>query len=132
MDWNEIFTVFVLSHVVGDFLLQTDWQARNKRTGLFNGGPENRRALLTHCTSYTLCFVPGLIWVADHHSTGIAIVCAVLIWVTHVIQDDGLALYKYVVTIKKTDAPFGSPLWIFIDQSFHMLILFGVALVAVA
>ena len=49
--------------MVGDYLLQTDWQARNKRGGL-GGDPVARRALLTHVTTYTLAFVPALIWIA--------------------------------------------------------------------
>jgi hypothetical protein len=27
MPWVEIFAVFVVSHLVGDYLIQTDWQA---------------------------------------------------------------------------------------------------------
>jgi hypothetical protein len=28
--WSALFGTFVLSHLVGDFLLQTNWQAMNK------------------------------------------------------------------------------------------------------
>ena len=50
--------------MVGDYLLQTDWQARNKRCGL--GGDRVARARCSrHVTTYTLAFVPALIWIAQ-------------------------------------------------------------------
>ena len=63
MPWVEVFAVFVVSHLAGDYLLQTDWQAENKRGGL-GGDPVARRALLSHVTTYTLAFVPAFIWLA--------------------------------------------------------------------
>ena len=30
MVWSEVFIVFVLCHLVGDYVVQTDWQARWK------------------------------------------------------------------------------------------------------
>ena len=32
MAWVEVFAVFLVSHLTGDYLLQTDWQARHKRS----------------------------------------------------------------------------------------------------
>ena len=61
MSWVEIFAVFVVSHALGDYLLQTDWQATHKRGGL--GRDRNARiALLSHVSVYTLGFVPAGIW----------------------------------------------------------------------
>ena len=37
MEWFEVFAVFLVSHLVGDYLLQTDWQAVHKHRGL---GPD--------------------------------------------------------------------------------------------
>src|SRR5215207_1947283 len=34
LTWFEVFAVFAVSHLVGDFALQTEWQARHKRGGL--------------------------------------------------------------------------------------------------
>ena len=59
MAWVEIFAVFVVSHALGDYLLQTDWQATNKRGGLGGGGATASRALFAHVTSYTLAYVPA-------------------------------------------------------------------------
>ena len=44
MPWVEVFAVFTVCHLTGDYLLQTDWQARNKRGGL-GSNPVARRAL---------------------------------------------------------------------------------------
>jgi hypothetical protein len=48
------------------------------------------------------------------------------------VQDDGRLLRSYVRRVKKTDAQFGTPLMIAIDQSFHVVWLFAAALLAAA
>ena len=62
MSWVEVFVVLVVCHLAGDFLLQTDWQASNKYGGL-GGDPVRRRALFTHIVTYTLAFLPALVWI---------------------------------------------------------------------
>ena len=88
MSWVSVFAGFLVAHMVGDYLLQTDWQARHKRCGL-GGDRVARRALLTHVTTYTLAFVPALIWIADELDPAWAIVSAVLIFLPHLVIDDG-------------------------------------------
>ena len=46
VSWVSVLAGFLVAHMVGDYLLQTDWQARNKRGGL-GGDRVARRALLT-------------------------------------------------------------------------------------
>lgn len=127
MNWVEIFAVLTMAHLVGDFLLQTEWQALNKHGGL-GRDREKRRALLSHIASYAVPFVPAFIWIGDHHGAGMALACAAIVLGTHLVQDDGRLLVWYVRTVKKTTAPFGSPLWMSIDQSLHVAVLFGAAL----
>jgi hypothetical protein len=128
--WVEIFAVFVVSHLVGDFLFQTDWQASHKWGGL---GPdrESRRALLAHTATYTLAFVPALIWLATDIGAW-AIGIAALIGAPHMIQDDGRLLDAYARRAKKVppDAPAG--LRLAMDQTCHLVALFFVALLAAA
>jgi hypothetical protein len=126
--WTEIFEVFVVSHLVGDFLLQTQWQAVNKFGGLARGG--NHRALFMHVLTYMLAFVPALIWLAGSLGAGVIWVAA-LIAVPHLIQDDGRLLQWWIRTVKHSDdiEP-GGWLWTAIDQSFHVLALFLLALLA--
>ncbi len=93
MTWVEVFIAFVVSHLVGDYLLQTDWQARHKRGGLARGARDARRALFTHVGIYTLCFVPALI-VSD---LGVELLWVLpAIFLPHLIQDDGRLLHAYM------------------------------------
>ena len=64
VSWVSVFAGFLVAHMVGDYLLQTDWQARHKRGGL-GGDRVARRALVTHVTTYTLAFLPALIWIGS-------------------------------------------------------------------
>ena len=70
MSWVSVFAGFLVAHMVGDYLFQTDWQARHKRGGL-GGDPVARRALLTHVTTYTLAFLPAFIWIGSELDVGL-------------------------------------------------------------
>ena len=128
MPWDEIFVVFVVSHLVGDYILQTDWQAANKHGGLA-GSSTQRRALLSHIATYTLAYVPGLIWLSDSVHWWVFGIAA-LIAVPHLIQDDGTLLAAYARTVKKADIKANPSLGAALDQSFHILALFLTALLA--
>lgn len=118
--------MFVVCHLAGDYLLQTDWQARHKHAGL-GRDPVARRALVSHIATYTLAFTPALIWLAGDLGAGIAWVVA-LIAVPHLIQDDGRLLAMYMSKVKGLE-PVSSPsVAAAVDQSFHLLTLFGIAL----
>jgi uncharacterized protein DUF3307 len=127
--WIEIFGVFVVSHLAGDFLLQTEWQAARKRGGL-GRDPVARRALLAHITTYTLAFVPALIWVSDDIGPW-AIAIGALIAVPHLIVDDGRLLEEYMRRVKGVEPEPGYVLMA-VDQSIHIVMLFGAALLAAA
>jgi hypothetical protein len=124
--WVEVFAVLVVSHAAGDFLLQTEWQATHKGGGL-NGDRERRRALLLHVLSYTLAFVPALIWLASDNGALALIALVAGIAVPHAIIDDGRALAAYVRAVKHIE-PEPGPLMMAIDQATHLVILFGLAL----
>jgi hypothetical protein len=129
--WVEAFTVFLVCHCTGDFLLQTEFQATKKAGGL-GADPVARRALLSHVFTYTLIFVPAFVWLASDHSIGRTLAAAAVIALTHVVQDDQRLLGTYARRVKKTQAEAGSPLWIGIDQSAHVVWLFAAALVVAA
>jgi Protein of unknown function (DUF3307) len=128
VSWVEIFAAFVVSHLVGDYLLQTDWQARNKRYGLA-GDPVKRRALISHVFVYTLTFVPALIWLSDDLGAGVVWVAG-LIFVPHLIQDDGRLLSLWLYKVKGCTEATAAEIYTPVDQSFHVLTLFGIALAA--
>jgi len=126
VSWVEAFAVLLVSHLVGDFLLQTDWQARHKFGGL---GPnrESRRALVSHTIVYTAAFVPALIWLATDIGAW-AIGVAFLIAVPHMVQDDGRLLETYVRRVKGLGGQAPSGLRLAVDQSMHAVALFLLAL----
>jgi Protein of unknown function (DUF3307) len=128
MPWVEVFAAFVVSHLVGDYLLQTDWQALHKRGGL-GPDPVSRRALLSHIAGYTLAFVPALIWLADDIGAW-AIGVAALIAVPHMIQDDGRLLAIYMLRVKHADPKANPSVAAAADQSLHFVALFVTALLA--
>lgn len=127
MPWVQIFAVFVVSHAVGDYLLQTDWQAVNKHGGL-TGTRTQFLALTSHVTTYTLAFVPSFIWLwSSLH--GWVFLLAAGIFIPHYIQDDGRLLADYAKTVKKADITANVSLGLALDQSFHLVALFVTALI---
>jgi hypothetical protein len=128
VDWVEVFAVLVVSHLAGDFLIQTNWQATHKRAGL-GPDPERRRALLSHTISYTLCFAPALAWLAGDLGAGGTVALAAGIFLPHLVQDDGRLLSSYVRAVKHTE-PEPGMLMLMVDQSVHILVLFGLAVAA--
>jgi hypothetical protein len=126
VSWVSVFTAFLVAHMVGDYLFQTDWQARHKRGGL-SGDRVALRALVSHVTTYTLAFVPALIWIADQLDAGWALLSAALIFIPHLVLDDGRFVRAYLTNVKRAEG-FDLGLAASVDQSFHVLSLFLVAL----
>jgi hypothetical protein len=131
MRWVDVFAVLVLSHLVGDYYVQTDWQARNKHCGLSESGTP-RRALFSHVTTYTMSFVPALIWLADDVSAGRLVAAVALIFVPHLIQDDGRLLQTYMIRVKGFEPMSNPQVAAAVDQTGHLLMLFGIALLMTA
>ena len=130
MRWEEVFAVLIVCHLAGDFLLQTDWQALHKRRGLA-GDRNARRALFAHVFVYTLCFVPAVIWIASETSA-LAYALLPVIFIPHLIQDDGRVLLAWHRIVKRSDTQPGDMLYMAIDQAFHVVVLFGTSLLAAA
>jgi hypothetical protein len=128
MPWVELFAVFIVSHLVGDFLLQTDLQAMHKRGGL-SGDGKSPRGLLSHTVTYTLAFVPALIWIGGEVGVLAALGTALAIAVPHMVQDDGRLLDAYMRRVKGVEPQVGSVLLLAVDQSFHLFALFLLALI---
>jgi hypothetical protein len=129
MTWSAVLLALLVSHAVGDFLLQTDWQATAKTRGF--GDPLGRRALTHHVGTYTLACAPVLVWIAAHSSPGRAIAVGVGIAVPHLIVDDGRLVRHWVRVVKRCPRP-TSELLLLVDQAMHVTCLCGVALLAVA
>jgi hypothetical protein len=130
VSWVEIFAVFVVSHALGDYLLQTDWQATHKRGGL-GRDRISRIALLSHVATYTLAFVPAGIWLAADGdlAAGALALLAVGIYVPHMLQDDGRLLTAYITRVKGCGANTERQVFTAVDQSFHLIMLFATAVI---
>lgn len=128
MPWVEVFSVFVVCHLTGDYLLQTDWQAANKIGGL-GPDPLARRALLAHIAMYSVAFVPAFVWLADDLGASVLLVVAAVA-LPHLVQDDGRLLDLYLRRVKRCDPQALPGVRAAVDQAFHLLFLFVLAVVA--
>jgi hypothetical protein len=126
MSWPALFGVFLLSHLVGDFMLQTDWQAREKAHGL-RGGAAHRRALAVHGLMYMLAFVPAFVWVADDSGVLAAVGVAALVGLPHVIVDDGGLVAAWIRQVKHVPGTPSTVVRLGVDQTSHVLALALVA-----
>jgi hypothetical protein len=130
MGFAQVTIVFLVSHLVGDFLLQTDWQAAHKYGGL-GRDPTSRRALFTHVSVYTLAFVPALIWVGADTGALAAVGLGAVIFLPHLVIDDGRLLNTYMLRVKRCSNPPPAGLTASVDQSLHLICLWATALLAV-
>jgi len=130
MSWPEVYLALLVSHLAGDFLLQTEWQAVNKRGGL-GRDPEHRRALALHGVTYTAAYLPALVWLGGELEVLGAVACAAAITLPHLLIDDGRLLRAWVAGVKHNDDP---EKWLVaaVDQTFHLVCLLPVALAAAA
>jgi hypothetical protein len=125
--WPEVFIVFLVAHLFGDFALQTDWQAQHKAGGLGAGGPVARRALGGHVATYTLAFVPAVAWLWSDIGAA-ALLTLPLVAIPHLVQDDGRVIALWVRRVKGEGAMGSRGVMVAVDQSFHALMLFATAL----
>jgi hypothetical protein len=129
MTWTEVYLVLLVSHIAGDFILQTEWQALNKRGGL-GRDRESRRALRNHALTYTSAYLPALVWIAAQRGDALPVLLVLMITLPHAVVDDGKLLRGWMSTVKHSLDPAPS-LMIMVDQSFHVVMLLPVALLAV-
>lgn len=105
----------VVCHLIGDYLLQTEFEAMNKAMGkLWNS------AILSHCSKYTLCFAP-VVWFY-----GLSWLWLVLIWGAHMFIDRRwpVITWRRYIT-RNSENSIKNTFWItvIIDQIFHFIIL---------
>src|ERR1700729_2433799 len=103
MTWPPLFAAFLVCHLAGDLLLQTEWQALTKVRGL--GDREGRRALVAHVLTYTLPYLPVLVWIGEDRGALRAVVAAVLISLPHIVIDDGRLVAVWLREVKHSPDP---------------------------
>lgn len=115
------FILLFLSHMIGDWLLQTEHQAMNKAKGRFFNG-----ALFFHCFGYTLSFVPAF-WLGQIDWWWLA-----LIFSSHMFLDRRWPVIWWIRLVKRTsEETIKNLFWLVIavDQVIHILILAAIALI---
>jgi Protein of unknown function (DUF3307) len=127
MSWSSALVALLVSHAVGDVLLQTEWQAVNKGHG--RGEATGGRALACHVVTYTLAFVPALAWIGGQMGRSRGVAVGALIVIPHLVVDDGRVVRAWLRHVKQAPEP-AAGLEIAVDQTFHVVCLLGAALVA--
>lgn len=103
------FAYLFVAHLIGDYLLQTNWMASYKTTKL--------SALLAHCTVYTLSMV-----VVAYFTFGALPLWAIaIIFFAHVFFDKRTFTVWWVENIMRTDSKQFGWLVIAVDQTFHII-----------
>lgn len=108
-----LFETLLIAHVVGDWLLQTEWQAMNKAT--------NWRALLTHVLVYHIVILAALLWRMGPGAPAVYFVVLGLA-VVHVVMDRKRSVewFMRAMRISVRREPSGW-LAIAVDQSLHLV-----------
>jgi hypothetical protein len=130
MTWGEVFVAFFVTHQVGDYLIQTDWQAIHKGGGLSRNRVA-RRALLSHTFTYSLAYVPAFVWISAQLGWQTLFIAAA-VSIPHLIQDDGRLLTLYIRKVKRMEPSEHRVVAALVDQAVHILALFGAALLVSA
>ncbi|MCM3611959.1 DUF3307 domain-containing protein [Planococcus sp. MERTA32b] len=104
------FDLLLIGHLIGDFLLQTSWMAKNKATKWL--------PLLAHVTVYT-----AVVGVFGMMSGGLSLAALALIAVSHIILDRKTFVSFWVRNVQTAKGPEQAWLCIMADQIFHIIIL---------
>jgi hypothetical protein len=127
VSWVAYFAVFLVAHIAGDYIFQTDFQAAHKHGGL-GRDPVSRRALFGHLATYALAIIGACVWIAGQRPAGLVALVGAAIVLEHLIQDDGRLLAAYCRRVKGLDIIAAPDIGVWVDQSFHIVALFGAAL----
>lgn len=110
----EIFSWLIVGHLVGDFLLQSNWMAINKTRNLL--------PLVVHSLVYT-----GAVGLFALLGGGLSLPALAIIFIFHILLDNRVFVGLWVKHINGAE----DILWlrIMVDQSWHILILALVTLI---
>ena len=103
---------YLIGHLVGDYLLQTDWQAGNKKSPGLIGW----LACLSHCLVWTLSVLLFTGWWNLN--------LAILVFLSHLVLDRTKFIAWYVRIVKKSRDQW---LNIICDNALHLVFLWLIA-----
>ena len=119
----DTLTLAIIGHLVGDYLLQTDWMALNKKTP----GPEGNMACVVHCCLWSMSVILFSGWYRASH---LLAVCVVL-FLTHYLQDRTQVVVWWMRLKWKSQEKFCQPPmapWsiIVVDNVWHIVALWAI------
>lgn len=103
---------YLTGHLVGDYLLQTDWQAKNKK----KKGKFGWLACLDHCLVWTLSVLLFTGWWQWK--------IAVLVFLSHIVLDRTNVVSKLLIVLGKKNEQW---LMIVCDNTIHLVFLWLIA-----
>jgi hypothetical protein len=111
----SMFNWLLIGHLVGDWMLQNDWMARNKQRRWFSP------AILVHCTIYTLTLILAL-WAANrsNSTTPPYLTFSSLIFLSHWLIDAGQLATRWMRWLHQSHLRF---VQLMVDQTMHLLVL---------
>ena len=113
-----MFECLLVAHLVGDWLLQTEHEAMNKTRGHFFNS-----AILKHCATYTLSFVPVFLVFPMSPAW------LILVFASHWFLDRRWPVVIFIQKVKFTSQKTIDHLFwlvIAVDQVLHILVIVGV------
>ena len=99
---------YLIGHLVGDYLLQTEWQAANKKAA----GLQGWLACLSHCALWTLSVIVFTGWWS--------VKVVLLVFISHIVLDRTYFVAWYLRVLRK-----GQEKWLQIvcDNVMHLVLL---------
>lgn len=109
---NQLFPLVVAGHLIGDWVVQTDYQAANKT----NSWAVNQR----HMLGYHLTLAAFTVWVLTVPQLAVLIAVS---WITHSVIDRRWPVERLMRATGSK--PFSNTLWgvICVDQALHLSVL---------
>jgi hypothetical protein len=120
----NIFSWLLVGHLVGDWLLQNDWMARGKKTGLVTAPG------MTHFAIYTVSLLVTL-WLAVYQLNYPAFYflgAGLIIFISHWFIDATRIVEWWILFFGQTN---NTMMRVMVDQTLHFLILVMVAVIFV-
>lgn len=112
----------IIGHLVGDYLLQNDWMALNKK----KADPYGNFACVVHCGIWSMCVLVFSGW---YHARPLSLLCAILFF-THYIQDRTQIVKFWMTKINRQPEFVKPPMapWsiIVVDNVWHILTIWAV------
>jgi len=106
------FDILLLAHLIGDYMLQTEWMAKYKA--------QRWIPLLTHCVVYTVVIACMAYWFIPG---GLSLWAILFVFVTHVLLDRRTFVYIWYRKIMRVTEDGSKWLMIICDQTFHLIVL---------